>query len=309
MISLSKTLFTFLFIFNIFCVNANDKNPQMKSLVDVNWLNNHLNDKNLVILDASVVISFNEEDQFSMLTGKNQYVDNHIPGARFADLLGDLSATSTNLHFVMPSPQQFQKAINNLGVSNDSRVVIYSTKPSQSWAERLWWMLYWAGHDNVAILDGGFNAWVEAGFPVSNMSVNQIKTDFKLNPRNQTIADRDEVYKAVNDKNITIIDVLSEASYTGDFSMYARPGHIKSAINIPTKNLVTESGHYKTTDELKTLFKSNQDDRIITYCGGGVAASSTAFTLHRLGYKNIAVYMGSLQEWAVNNQNPMSIEH
>ena len=314
MINPLKTLFLFLFIFNVSYVIAHDKNSdynknsQLKPLVDIRWLKEHLNDPDIVILDASVIISFNEEGQFSMLSGKDQYHDSHIPHARFADLLGDLSATDTKLHFVMPSSQQFQKAINDLGISNDSRVVIYSSKPSQSWAQRLWWMLYWAGHDNIAILDGGFNAWLEADFPVSNKTVDPIKTDFKLNLRNNIIAERDEVYQAISDEGITIVDALPEASYNGSFSMYARSGHIDSAINIPTNKLVLDSGYYKTIDELNTLFKSNPEKRIITYCGGGVAASSTAFTLHRLGYKDVAVYMGSLQEWVTNDENPMSVE-
>ncbi|MCF6289200.1 MAG: sulfurtransferase [Proteobacteria bacterium] len=288
-----KTLILLLLTFNTFTAIANDE-KQLEPLVDVHWLKQHLNDSNLVILDTSVIISFNEQGQFSFRSGKDAYDDSHIPHAIFADLLGELSATDTDLRFIMPSPQQFQKAISDLGVSNDSRVVIYSTKPDQSWAQRLWWMLKWAGHDKIAILDGGFNAWLEAGFPVSNKPVNPVKAQFKLNLKNEIIADRNEVYKAINDKNITIIDTLPEAHYTGAFSMYARPGHIKSAINIPTGKLVTDSGHYKNIDELKILFKSKQENRIITYCGSGVAASSTAFTLHKLGYKDVAVYMGSL---------------
>jgi thiosulfate/3-mercaptopyruvate sulfurtransferase len=315
MLKYLKPLLSLLLILNIFYAFAQDtsadkKHTQMNSLVDVHWLKKHLNDKDLVILDDSVLVSINDKGDYKLLSGRKQYDKSHIPNAGFADLLGDFSTvdTQTKLDLIMPSPQQFQSAISKLGISNDSRVVIYSTKISQSWAQRLWWMLKWAGHDNMAILDGGFNAWIEAGFPVSDIPVNRVKTNYKLNLRNEIIADRDEVFDAINDKEITIIDALPEAMFDGSVSMNERPGHIKSAINIPTGLLHTESGHYKSIDELKAQFNLNPEKRIITYCGGGVAASSTAFTLHRLGYKDIAVYMGSLQEWVLDEGNPMSVE-
>lgn len=304
-----NTLFTLTLIFNILSAFAQDKHQKMEPLVNVHWLKDHLYEPEIIILDASVIASFNEEGQFNMTSGKDKYDNSHIPNASFADLLGNLSATDTDLRFVMPSPQQFNTALNGLGINNDSKVVIYSSDPGQGWSQRLWWMLHWVGHENVAILDGGFKAWLEADYPVSNKPVNRTKTHYKLNLRNQVIADRNEVYNAINTNDITIVDVMPEASFNGEFSMYARPGHIKSAINIPTESLVTDSGHYKADTELESLFESNKKNRIITYCGGGVSASSMAFTLHRLGYQNVAVYMGSLQEWTKNEENPMSIEH
>ncbi len=284
------------------------KSPQLNPLVDVGWLKQNLNNDNLIVIDASVKISMTPEGLFNISSGKPDFDKNHIPNARFADLLGDFSASS-ELNFIMPSSEQIQKAISDLGISNNSRVVIYSTKPTQSWAQRLWWMLYWAGHDDIAILDGGLTAWTDEDFAVSDKPANFAKTNYKIHLRPEIIASHDEVYKAIDDKKTTLIDALPASSYNGQYAMYPRLGHIKSAINVPTGQMHTESGHYKTNDELKKLFNSNLDSRIISYCGGGVAASSTAFTLHRLGYKDVAVYMGSLQEWTADESNPMSVEH
>ena len=283
------------------------KSVQLNPLVDVAWLKQNLNDENLIVIDATVKISMTPEGQFNISSGKTDFDKVHIPGARFADLLGDFSASS-ELNFIMPSAEQMQKAISDLGISNDSRVVIYSTKPTQSWAQRLWWMLYWAGHDDIAILDGGLTTWTDEDFAVSDKVVNFAKTNYKLHLRPEIIANHDEVYQAIDDKKTTLIDALPQSSYSGQYAMYPRLGHIKSAISVPTGQMHTETGHYKTDDELKKLFSSNPNQRIISYCGGGVAASSTAFTLHRLGYKDVAVYMGSLQEWTADESNPMSVE-
>ena len=89
--------------------------------------------------------------------------------------------------------------------------------------------------------------------------------------------------------------------------MYGRPGHIPSATNLPSSDLLDETGFYRHFDELEMMIDSNADSRVITYCGGGVAAASVAFTLHRLGYKDVAVYMGSLQEWTADPGNPVTL--
>jgi len=308
-ININKQLIILSFSLFLAIANAsahNEKLNTMDSLVDVEWLNHHLHDSNIVVIDASVNISFNKEGQFSMQSGNNSYQQKHIPHAIFADLLTNLSAKDTKLNFVMPTPKNFQKALNDLGVHNSSHVVIYSTKPNQSWAQRLWWMFKWAGHENVAVLDGGFKAWVDAGFNVSSYT-RKIKTSqYKLHLKKNLIANQDEVNRAIYDKT-TIIDALSPSHYSGEFSMYSRSGHIKSAINAPTDSLFLESGKFKPLDQLNKLFHLNTNSRVISYCGGGVAASSIAFTLHRLGYKDVAVYMGSLQEWVTNDKNPMTI--
>lgn len=281
-------------------------NETMEPLVDVAWLNQHIDDENLIILDTSVIISINENGEMSSISGRDQFDEGHIPTARFADLKGNLSAES-DFDFVMPTPQQFQQAMSELGVGENSRVVLYSVC-EQSWPARVWWMLRWAGFNQVAILDGGFRAWTTAGLPISTEMPSYAKKSFPLNLRPKIIASQKEVMNAINNKDIDIIDAMPEAHYTGMFSMYAQPGHIPTVNNFPSSRVVDESGFNKSANELEELFKSENDHRIITYCGGGVSASNLAFTLYRLGYKDVAVYMGSLQEWTANPENPMTTE-
>jgi thiosulfate/3-mercaptopyruvate sulfurtransferase len=101
---------------------------------------------------------------------------------------------------------------------------------------------------------------------------------------------------------------MPEPHFRGEMTMYARPGHIPTAKNVSVMSLLDESGRYRQQEELAALFDDDVDARIITYCGGGIAASSTAFVMTRLGYTDIAVYTGSLQEWAADPANPMEVE-
>jgi len=302
---LKSSLFILILILITGCKTTEQKTVanSIEPLVDVEWLNTHLNDPDLVLLDASVTITMDDKGGFSQVSGLAQYNLGHIPNAGFADLKGDLSAEN-ELEFIMPSAEQFKMAMENLGVGDNSRVVIYSSD-SNVWATRLWWMLRWAGFDNAAILDGGLEAWSSKGYKVSTDKVTRSPQTFTVNLRPELIADRDEVLAGINNNQVDILDAMPGPHYQGLFTMYARPGHILSAKSMPTSEL-EESGKFRPLDEMDLLIDGKRENRNITYCGGGVAASSLAFNLFRLGYSDVAVYMGSLQEWSTNPENPMA---
>jgi len=278
-------------------------------LVSAKWLKKHLNDANLVLLDASVLIKM-DETGYQSISGKDEYTKAHIPKARFADLKGDLSSHSSEKDFVMPSPAQFQKAMRKLGINKTSHVVIYA-RENQTWPTRIWWMLRWAGFDRASILNGGQNAWTElftdSEYALTSESSNYSAGDFEINLRKELVVNQSLVLNAIADKEITIVDSLPPAHYQGDFAMYARKGHITSAINLPSSNFVDESGYFLSIDDLDLMLDGKRKDKMITYCGGGIAASSVAFNLHRAGFSNVAVYMGSLEEWTEDPENPMNV--
>ena len=126
-----------------------------------------------------------------------------------------------------------------------------------------------------------------------------------MNLRSGLMADQDEIRAALGNESVHLVDAMSEVHYRGDWAMYERPGHIAGAVNVPSTSLMTESGHFRSHDELKALFSTDPAERTITYCGGGIAAAADAFVLTRLGYENVAVYDHSLQEWTADPSNPM----
>ena len=276
----------------------------MDSLVTAAWLSQNLDDPNLIVLDCTVLIERDEDGGLRSVSGRASYENGHIPTAGFADLMGDLSDGDSPLQFAVPSPERFVAVMSELGISDDSRVVLYDSYNS-AWAARVWWMLRWIGFDHAALLDGGLDAWTAAGLPLSTEPASRPDGQLSLDLRPELIADRGEVLNSIEDESVQLIDALPEAHYQGEMSLYGRPGHIPGASNVPALSLVDDTGRYRSNDELATLFDSDRDSRAITYCGGGIAASSNAFIMTRLGYTDVAVYTASLQEWAADPANPL----
>ncbi|MCB2229826.1 sulfurtransferase [bacterium] len=279
----------------------------MGMLVTPEWLYQHLNDSDLVILDCTVYMEPDSGGGMRAVSGRARFEEGHIPSAGFADLTHDLCDVDSPLGFAMPTPEQFCAAMGKLGVGDDSKVVLYDAYNSV-WSARVWWMLRWIGFDRAALLDGGLKAWSAEGRELSTKPADHAAKKLTFNLRPETIADRDEVFEAIRDDAVHLIDAMPAPHFRGEMAMYGRPGHIPSADNISALVLIDDSGRYKSDGELVTMFTANSNDRYITYCGAGVAASSTAFVLTRLGFKDVAVYMGSLQEWAADPGNPLVVD-
>ena len=279
----------------------------MKALVTTDWLNLHLTDPDLVVLDCNVVQENADRGDFTNSSGQVEYERGHIPTAGFADLTTNLSDGDSPIEFAIPTPQQFCSAMGALGVGDDSLVVLYDDNAS-GWAARVWSMLRWAGFDNAVLLDGGFSSWVNEGRPLSvETSVRQPKT-LTPNPRPELIADKEEVFSSIGDPSVRLVDSMPQEFYRGEYTIYARPGHIPGATNWSVFELLDENGRYRPLHELAAAFDEDKDTRIITYCGGGIVASSTAFILTALGYANVAVYTASLQEWAADPLYPLVVQ-
>jgi thiosulfate/3-mercaptopyruvate sulfurtransferase len=239
-------------------------------------------------------------------SGRQDYELGHIPNAGFADLKDELCETKGPVEFDLLSPEQFCAAMGKLGVGDDSRVVLYDAN-YMGWAARVWWMLRWVGFDNAAILDGGLSAWTSTGNELSLEPVTRAVNTLTPNPRPELIADHDEVLASINDETVILIDTLPEPFYRGEMSIYPRPGHITGAVNIDGLSLLDKKGYLLSQDELAAMHRFDHNARIISYCGGGIVASTDAFVLTRLGYNNVAVYMASLEEWTTDPSNPMLV--
>lgn len=293
--------------FVVACSNSGDQpDAKMDSLVTAEWLSQHLDDPNLVVLDCTVLVELLGDGSVRVVSGQTSYEDGHIPTAGFADLMGDLSDNDSPLQFAVPAPVQFASAMGKLGVGDDSRVVLYDGG-NTGWAARVWWMLRWVGFDRAALLDGGLAAWNELGLPLSTEPASRPASHLSIALRPELIADRDEVFSSLDNDAVSLIDAMPAAHYSGEMAMYDRPGHIPGALNVPASSLLNDSGRFRSNAELASLIESDRNARSITYCGGGISASANAFILTRLGYTDVAVYAASLQEWAANPANPMEI--
>lgn len=278
------------------------------SLVSAEWLKRHINDPDLVILDCTVVTIPDENDPRGLRndSGREDYELGHIPNAGFADLKTELCQTHGPIEFDLLSPEQFCAAMGRLGVGDGSRVVLYDANYT-GWAARVWWMLRWVGFDHAAILDGGLSAWTAAGNALSLEPVTRAVNTLTPRPRPELIAHHDEVLAGINNESVILVDTLPEPFYRGEMSIYPRAGHIPGAVNIDGLSLLDKRGYLLSHDQLSEMHRFDPNARIITYCGGGIVASTDAFVLTRLGFNNVAVYMASLEEWTADPANPMEL--
>jgi thiosulfate/3-mercaptopyruvate sulfurtransferase len=278
-------------------------------LVSTSWLGDHLGEAGLRVFDATVHLDVTPRG-LRARSGREDYESGHIPGAGFLDLISDLSDPSSDLDFTRPSPNRLEEVLSRSGVSNGDRVVIYSGS-SVMWATRVWWLLRAAGLESVSVLDGGLTKWRAEGRPVSREPCSYPPGVFRATPQEQLWATKDEVLRAIGQHGVCTINALPRSIYIGETGLgYRRPGHIEASLNVPFHTLVDpETGVYRSEAELVRQFESAgalEKDRIITYCGGAIAATLNAFALTLVGHPNVAVYDGSIDEWARDPSLPMT---
>jgi thiosulfate/3-mercaptopyruvate sulfurtransferase len=181
------------------------------------------------------------------------------------------------------------------------------------WAARLWWMLRYYGFDQAAVLNGGWAKWTKEGRAVSTAAPTYPPAAFSVRPRPELIASKDEVLAAISSSHTCLVNALTPDEFAGTGPIhYTRPGHIPSSVNVPfagpTGVVDLETASYRSPEELSALFAAagaTASDRVITYCGGAIAATNAAFALHLIGVDNVAVYDGSLTEWGVDSSLPL----
>ena len=281
------------------------------AIVETDWLAANLDDPTLRIFDCTTHLIYTPEgssDPYTVKSGREDYEAGHIPGADFLDLQGELSVQESPYRFTLPPAAQFADAMSRHGVGDGVRVILYSTGNAQ-WATRIWWMLRAFGFDNAAVLNGGWQKWQTDGHPVSTSPANYPAATFNPQPRPDLFVGKDAVLAAIDDSHTCTINALGEALHKGDDKRYGRPGRVPGSVNIPAASLLDpETNRLLEPAAAAKHFAdagSDKAERIITYCGGGIAATLDAFLLHQLGYKHIAVYDDSMSEWAKDESLPI----
>lgn len=283
-------------------------------MVQADWLSAHLLDPRLRIFDCTAYLHPAEGDAdapYRVESGFAAYQRGHIPGAGFLDLKAELSDLSTGLRFMRPLLPQFVRAMSRHGVGPETRVVLYS-RDRPMWATRIWWMLRAFGFDNATVLDGGWNQWLLQKHSVSTADCTYPAATFVPQPRPELFADKQAVLEAINDDRILLINALNPSYHLGNApSRYGRPGRIPSSINLYAGESIDPKTHtFVSLLEAKKMFDAigaPDADRIFVYCGSGISATINLFMMHRLGYNNIALYDGSMNEWAPDESLPIEI--
>ena len=211
---------------------------------------------------------------------------------------------------MMPATAQLEAAFGRHGIGADSRVVLYSIG-SAMWATRFWWMLRSLGFDDVAVLDGGFDKWKAEGRAIeTGPATGYQPAAFTAKPRAGYFVDKHETLKASADRNTVVVNALNPQLHKGlEPSRYGRPGHIPGSVNVSAATLYDPATKaFVPLAEAETKFAAQgitKEKRVVAYCGGGISATIDLFLLHRLGYKNLTLYDGSMGEWAKDESLPI----
>ena len=282
------------------------------------WLAEHLEDPDLVLAD----MRWREDGR-----GAKLYEQGRIPGAVYLDWSTDLVDTENPIAFMLAGPEQFARVMEDRGIGNDSVVVAYADRMG-SGPFRLWWACRVYGHDNVRVLDGGFDKWVAEARPVSTDPVARRRV--RWTPRRSTglIATADEVAAATGREGTVVLDSRPPEQFRGDFVWFeagevpagpdgiaqtprgaCRAGHVPGAVNVPYLSLYREDLTMKTPDELRSVLSGAGVDRFskaITYCGCGISASALLFAVAVAGVDHAALYDASWEEWGRDPTRPVA---
>jgi thiosulfate/3-mercaptopyruvate sulfurtransferase len=244
------------------------------------------------------------------VSGRHSFEARHIPGADFLDLQGEFSDENTELRFMMPEVAQLEAAFGRHGIGADSRVVLYSIGTAM-WATRFWWMLKSLGFEYASVLDGGLDKWKAEGRAIeTGPAKGYPRARFKAKPQGGYFVGKREVLAGGADRSTIVVNALGAQFHKGlEPSRYGRPGRIPGSVNIPAATLLDpETKAFVPLTDAEAKFAAQgitKDKRVIAYCGGGISATIDLFQLYRLGYDNLALYDGSMGEWAKDASLPI----
>ena len=271
----------------------------MESLVSTGWLAEHLGELDLVVVDSSWHMPATGR------SGRDEFLDAHIPGARFLDI-DAVSDRSNPAPHMLPTADQFGQTMQALGIDRTDRVVVYDNSPIRT-AARGWFMLRHFGAEQVAILDGGFQKWLAEDRPTESGEPPRRTSRFEPEENRGGVVTKQQI---LSGEVTGLADARGKPRFEGseaDPRPGVAPGHIPGARNLPFGSLYNEDGTFKSPGEIRRLFadaRIDPDRPFVASCGSGVTANSLIFAAHLLGGDSARLYDGSWSEWGADPATP-----
>lgn len=274
-----------------------------KTLVSTDWLAAHLKDPDLRVLDATAFLPGTGRD------ARAEYEGAHIPGARFFDI-DDISDGRSELPHMVPPVEKFMSRLRAMGVGDGHQVVVYDTHGLFS-AARVWWLFRLMGHDDVAVLDGGFPKWQAEGREIEDLPPVIRDRHMTVRRQNHMVRDVTQVSAATKLGDHEILDARPPGRFRGEEPEPReglRGGHIPGSKSVPASALLNPDKTMKSPEDLRAVFDAagaDLDKPVITTCGSGVTAAVINLALARIGKTDHALYDGSWTEWGGRDDAPV----
>lgn len=265
-----------------------------KKVVSSEWLSQHLDDPQVVIIDCRFSLA---ESQL----GEQQYQKGHLPGSYYLDLNRDLSSPvkKNGGRHPLPDPDKFSHKLSAIGVNFQKTLVVAYDDSRLAFASRLWWLLRYFGHEQVAVLDGGFSQWQEAGYPVTDIIPPTRVGKFVPQIQPQMVVNREIIINRKDSANVILVDSRESDRYQGIREPIDKiAGHISGAVNYPWQDVTDSSGYVLSSENQRQRWAQieNAED-IIVYCGSGVTACVNLLSLELAGIHTGKLYPGSWSDW------------
>jgi len=266
----------------------------MENTITAEWLYQNKQNKNVIILDTTMVSKMN--------TSFSNYQQNTISGSLWFDLKSNFSDTTSSYPNTFPSESKFTSKCQKLGINKDSIIITFDNLGIYTSA-RVWWMFKVMGHKNVAVLDGGLPAWIDAGFEIGEMDITMRKSgNFEADLKPSSVKTYKEIQNNLSTESFLLVDARSEGRFLGTAEeprKHLQSGHIEGAINIPFQS-VLENGKFKSKGELQAMLtkKITVDKELVFSCGSGVTACIVLLAYDLAFGVRGGVYDGSWTEWA-----------
>jgi thiosulfate/3-mercaptopyruvate sulfurtransferase len=266
----------------------------------------HLDDPDWAIIDSRFMLANPQQ-------GRMDYQKAHIPGAVYAHLDEDLSGTIlwgvTGRH-PLPGVEKVSGVFSRLGIDDKVQVVTYDAVGGALAAGRVWWLLRWLGHDQVALLDGGWQEWVRCGLAVRGGAESREPRLFVPHPRNELIITTEEIEWMRNSPKYRLLDARAADRFRGENeTIDPVAGHIPGAISAPYADNLNPDGTFREAaslaDRYKKLLEGVSIDHVVAYCGSGVTATHDILAMMKAGLGEARLYAGSYSEWITNPERPI----
>ena len=275
------------------------------TVVSADQLAQHLGDPDWIVFDCRFTLSNAD-------AGALAYRQGHIPGARYVHLDNDMSSpvTPTSGRHPLPDVKLFSEKLSGWGVDSSKQVVVYDDSFG-SMAVKMWWLLRWLGHDNVALLDGGLPKWIKQKLPISTELPVIIHAKFIPQLQDDMVADAAEVNKARRERCSAVIDARPEQRFAGEREPLDKvAGHIPGSINWVFEENLDFDGTYLPADELREaylkLLHGVNPGNVIHTCGSGVTACHNMLAMEIAGLPGGRLYAGSWSEWITDPSRPVA---
>ena len=276
-----------------------------QTIISVEDLNKNLNTQDWLIFDCRFILKDPEG-------GLKKFNQGHIPGAQYADMDKDLASpmTSTSGRHPLPNPDEFINKLQSWGVNNTSQIICYDDM-SGAFAARMWWLLKWLGHNDVAVLDGGIDKWTANNLTLETDTQQKAAGSFSGQANNDMWVDVEFVQKELAENNINLLDARSAERFTAkDTKTDPVAGHVPGAMSYPFAENLSKQGVFLPLEELQKRFApmllSSEKKEVINMCGSGVTACHNLLAMSIAELPMTRLFVGSWSEWIKDKSRPVA---